>query len=276
MKCISASMAIAYAVLSFALPATGNPAGSAAREVIERVLREASERSGRRTVEDGAKLVAVETLKRMTGKYGDAALRVAREGGIELVEAVPHHGDEVFEIAMKLSPEGRRTLARELPELLSLAKRSGIEAVELEARAPGLGRQAFTIFGDDGGRYVAKGVPTEDVPRLIQYGSKADNPATRKLLLEKYQVEGKSLFERIPPKLVLAGGLSGAMLYGTNRVTEPLKDSKVAMLFFVVAGLVVVVIVSFLLGRFGLLPWQHTKRERVGTLAQPRENGIGD
>jgi len=98
----------------------------------------------------------------------------------------------------------------------------GAEAVELEVKAPGLTRTVFTVFGDDAARKIATTVPAEDLPRLVSYAERADTPQTRALLLEAYEREGRSLFERIPAKLVLTGGLTTAMIYGTHRASAPM------------------------------------------------------
>lgn len=252
-----------------------------AREILERVLRDGAERSGREVLEGEAKKSAVEALERLTKVYGDDVLKVVQDGGIELLEAVPRFGDDVIELAIKASPAGRRTLARELPDLLPLARRVGVDAIELESRAPGLAVKTFSTFGDDGGKLVAKNVPTEDVPRLLSYGEKADNPETRKLLLEAYEKEGKSLFERIPAKLVLASGLTASMIYGTHRMTEPAVATGDAIrsneglaqdavrLSVVCGGIAFAVIAVLVLWRFGLVPW---RRSGIRPAAAPGES----
>jgi len=264
-----------------------SPSSTLTREVLERVLRESAERSGREVLEGGAKRSAIETLERLSGKYGDDALKIARDGGLELIEAVPRFGDEVFEIAIKISPAARRALARGIPELLPLAKRVGVEAVELEARTPGLALKTFSTFGDDGGKIVAKSASTEDVPRLLSYGEKADSKATRDLLLAQYQKEGKSIFERIPPKLVLASGLSVSMLYGTHRGTEPFQATGDAIRqneglakdtiiqFSLVGAVVVLVLAALLFWRFGLMPWQRPKASAHSTTKNSEQDGGG-
>jgi hypothetical protein len=210
--------------------------------------------------------------------YGDDVLKVVDDAGFELLEAAPRYGDEIVEFAMKASPQGRRAFAQNLPELLPLARRFGTEALELEAKSPGLSVRAFKIFGADAGKVVARNVPAEDVPRLVKYAEKADTPATRKLLLEAYEKEGKSLFERVPAKLVFASGLTVSMLYGTHRVTAPIRaiadtidkspevaDTAVRHFFAWGAGVILAVAV-LLFWRFGLLPWQRPGRQ---TTAMP-------
>lgn len=265
-----------------------SPSSTITRELLERVLRESAERSGRDLLEEGAKKSAIETLERLAGRYGDDALKVARDGGLELIEAVPRLGDEVFEIAIKASPEARRAFARELPELFPLAKRVGVEALELEARTPGLALKTFSTFGDEGGKIVAKSAPSEDVPRLLSYGEKADSKATRDLLIDRYEKEGKSIFERIPPKLVLASGLSASMLYGTHRGTEPFQATGDAIRenddlaknavsqFGMIGGGIVLILAALLLWRFGLMPWQRPKVVEQATETNSEQGGAGN
>lgn len=265
-----------------------SPSATITREVLERVLRESAERSGRDLLEEGAKKSAIETLERLAGRYGDDALKVARDGGLELIEAVPRLGDEVFEIAIKASPEARRAFARGLPELFPLAKRVGVDALELEARTPGLALKTFSTFGDEGGKIVARSAPSEDVPRLVSYGEKADNKATRDLLIESYEKEGKSIFERIPPKLVLASGLSASMLYGTHRGTEPLQATGDAIRenddlaqnavtqFGIIGGTIVLLLAALLFWRFGLMPWQRPKAVEQPAETNSEQGGAGN
>jgi hypothetical protein len=267
-------------LLVLTLPAFGVVAGKVTRQIIEETVERAAKRSGRELVEQATKKSANETLERLVKTYGDDVLRVVDDAGFELLESVPRYGDEMVEFAMKASPQARRAFAQNIPELLPLARRVGPDALELEAKSPGLSVQAFKVFGDDTGKVVAKSVPTEDVPRLLKYAEKADTPATKKMLLEAYEKEGKSLFERIPAKLVLATGLTASMLYGTHQATAPARaaakaiaDSpdvaKTAVSWFTAWGTVVVLIVIvLLLWRFGLMPWHRKKPLAATTTAR--------
>ena len=243
--------------------------GKLTREVLEQTVETAAKKSGRTLSEQGAKKAAGESVERLAKTYGTEVLPVVEDGGLELLEAVPRYGDEVIKIAAKASPQARRAFAMNVPELLPLARRVGVESLELEAKAPGLSSRAFQVFGDDAGKAIAKTVPGEDVPRLLKYGELADSPKTRQMLLNAYEKEGKSLFERVPPKLVLASGLSAAMLLGTYEVTAPDRalaksiegnpDMAKAILSQKVAwsALFAFAVVGILLWRFGLMPWHR-------------------
>ena len=171
------------------------------REVVARASREAVEQS----VEAGVV------------KFGPRAAQAVADGGVELVEAAVKYGDDVMRVAVEATPAARRALALQPSRMLPLVREFGEEAIEIEAKSPGLARRVFASFGDDGGRQIAKQVPAEDLPRLLTYSEKADTPETRRILLEVYKKEGSSIFEKIPAHLVLATGLSASMLYGTHR-----------------------------------------------------------
>ncbi len=202
---------------------TTTPAFAIAGKVIAEVIERAAKTSGKEFVGAKTQKAATESLERLVKTHGEDVLKVVEHGGLEMLEAVPRFGDEIIDLGMKASPQARRVLALNAEELLPLARRVGVEAVELEAKVPGLSSRVFTAFGDDAGRAVANTVPAEDVPRLLKYAEKADGPDTRELLLKTYQREGKSIFERIPSRLVLASGLTAAMLKGTHDLTGPAR-----------------------------------------------------
>ncbi len=265
-------IATLLAILLLLLVPTSGVAGIAlklTREALEQTVEKSAKKSGRALSEQGAKKAASESVERLAKTYGTEVLPVVEDSGLELLEAIPRYGDEVVKIAAKASPQARRAFAMNVPDLLPLARRVGVESLELEAKAPGLSSRVFQVFGDDAGKGIAKSVPREDVPRLLKYGELADSPKTRQMLLGAYEKEGRSLFERVPPKIVLASGLSAAMLLGTYEVTAPdralaksIEDNPgmaQAILSQKVAwsALLTILVVGILLWRFGLMPWQR-------------------
>lgn len=259
--------AIALAIL---LECSVNLRAAVPSVAIREALKLAAEKSGRELAEASGRQAAESVLERSVARFGDVALRAAADGGLELIEAAAKHGDDVMKLAVEVSPAARRVFALETEALLPLARRIGPEALELEAKAPGKAAKVLQVFGDDAGKVIAKSVPAEDLPRLLTYAEKADSPATRKLLLTAYQKEGKSLFERIPAKLVLAGGVTATMLYGTHRGTQPLQGNP--NLFAQVAKhlgnllIVLLGVLAFLvLWRFRLLPWHAKAPEKMAT-----------
>jgi len=242
------------------------------REVVERTSREAVEKS----VEAGV------------AKYGPRAAQAVADGGVELVEATAKYGDDAMRVAVEASPAARRLLALEPGRMLPIVREFGEEAIEVEAKSPGLARRVFTTFGDDGARQIARDVPAEDLPRLLKYAEQADTPETRRLLVDAYKKEGSSIFERIPASLVLATGLSASMIYGTHRATAPLDATADAIRdnpdiardtangFVVVFGIVAVLATVFILAAFRLTPW-HTTRSPLMPVSNraPRHSPAG-
>ena len=266
---------IALGVLMIAcIQAKAGVSSKVTREVIEETVEMAARRSGREMGEQSARKAATETLERLTTTYGDQVLKVARDGGIELIESTSKYGDDVIEFALIASPSARRAFARDVPGLLPLTRRVGVDALELEARTPGLAAKVFTAFGDDGGKTLAKTVPTEDVPRLLSYAERADTPETRQLLLQAYKREKGSIFERIPAKLVIASGLTASMIHGTHRLTEPavsvgdaIRENEdlagKALWHFSAWGFIVMIGIAVLvLWRLRFMPWHWKQQSR--------------
>lgn len=221
--------------------------------------------------EAGEQVLQSSVLRELHARHGDVVLQMHRQYGEDFLHALGKQGDEVFQAIAKATPEATQALARNYDEMLPILKSFGTEALELEARAPGYATKVFNTFGRKGGSYISKNVPTEDIPRLVSYGNKADAPATRQLLLKQYKQEGAGLFQRIPPKLVMASGLSASLLYGTHRATEPLHQigdlikeeklnpEKVWQTFTIIFGGIGLAIAILLMMRFGLMPWQRPK-----------------
>lgn len=248
----------------------------------------AFKKSSRELTETAAREAAEEAVETGMAKYGPRAARAVADGGVELVEAAAKHGDDVIRVAVEATPVARRLIALEPGRVMPLVRELGVEAIEIEAKSPGLARRVFTTFGDDGARQIARQVPAEDMPRLLAYAEKTDTVATRRLLLEVYKKEGPSIFRRIPPSLVLATGLSASMLYGTHRVTAPLdatgdaiRDNpdiagEFARGLIWILGLVAFLITVSLLGAFRLTPWHAAKprsdrpTQDVSSAAPPR------
>ncbi len=256
--------------------------GKITKEIIEMAV-ETSARQTPRIVNQSAREVATETLKHAVKRHGDGALRLA-DGGLEFLEIAAKHGDDVLEMGMKATPAARRALTNNVG-LLPLARRVGVEALELEAKCPGLSQRIFATFGDDMGRQIAKHVPSEDIPRLFQYAQHADNPATKQALLKQYAKEGSSLFERIPSKLVLSSGLTVAAIYGTHRVTRPFdevgdqiaENSRLAKhfinLMMIGAAGLATIFGCILLWRFRLMPWYGKKITQPNQKDSPQAKG---
>ena len=212
-----AAICAVLATLGAALPAQADVTATLIRETLELAAR----RSHRELLKQGAREAGEQAVESAVKRYGPKAATAIADGGLELLEAGARYGDDVMRVAVEASPAARRALAIDAGNLVPLVRELGPEALEIEAKAPGLARNLFANFGPDNARRIATQVPAEDLPRLVTYANRADSPATRQLLLEAYQKEGPSLFQRIPAKLVLAGGVTASMIYGTHRLTSP-------------------------------------------------------
>jgi hypothetical protein len=255
-------------LLSASWPTVAAPGVSqAVREVVELVFRKGT----REVAERVSREAAEQSVEAAATKYGPRAVQAVADGGLELIEAGTKYGDDVMRVAVEASPAARRVLALEPERMLPLVRELGEESIEIEAKSPGLARRVFANFGEDGARQIAKNVPADDLPRLLTYAEKSDAPATRVLLLEAYEKEGASLFQRIPASLVLASGLSATMLYGTHRLTAPIQAmgdaiekspelARDATLRFVwILGAALLLATVFVLSSFRLTPWHARK-----------------
>ena len=260
--------------------AAGSPLTVLVRETVER----ACVVSGREVAERGAR----ESLERATAaavrRQGPAAARAIQHGGLELLEASARHGDDVLRLAKAAGPAGQRALALEADRLVPLARQYGPALLDLEGRAPGLGGRVFTTFGKEIAPAVARQAATEDLPRLLLAAGRADSPATRAMLWEGYRREGSEFLKRIDWKVVMAVGVSVAVIDAAHRTTAPFDAaadvmrenpeltaqtvSHVAGWASFGWGIMPLAIVGCLLWRFGLMPWHRPR-----PAAKPRDGG---
>jgi hypothetical protein len=174
--------------LSNPLTAQVAPAAKAAATAIDHALNAAAKVSGR-TLPQEARILALRELDKAALKHGHQVLDAARAGGLELLEVAAKHGDDVWTFSAKV-PEAARLLAIRPHELLPLTRRIGTEVLEIEAKNPGLAKKVVEHFGDDAVKHLAKNAPPEDIAKLAGFAAKADNPATKKLLLQNYMEGG--------------------------------------------------------------------------------------
>jgi hypothetical protein len=85
-------------------------------------------------------------------------------------------------------------------------------------------RHVVKNFGDDGVRYFAKHVPTQDASRLMGYAGKADSPDTRGMLLDYYKKGGTHFLEKLNWKHIMAGGLSAAAITAAYQISDGIQD----------------------------------------------------
>jgi hypothetical protein len=231
------------------------------------------------TIGSATMRASVETMSRLSAKYGDDVYKVVDDAGFGLLKATSKHGDEVIEIAMKTTPEAAEFLGRNADEMLPHIRRFGVEYLEIEAKSPGMAAKAFAIFGDDAGKTLAKTIPAEDLPRFLKYASSADSPKAREALLQAYKKGGRGFLEKLSPKQIMAAGLSIGMITVAasggvavmdvaDGVSDTVRESKdVASTFirwfWATIGSVILFIVAMLLWRFHLMPWHWKPKSGV-------------
>lgn len=184
-------------------------AGPLATAAVKEAIELAAVRSGTVLADGAAKDAATAALEQAFATHGERALIAARQGGLELVEASNRFGPDVMDYAVRVSPTATRMLALDTERLLPLARRYGPDALELEAKSPGLSERAFQLFGPEGAKFITRDVAREDIPRLLAYGERTA-PASRQLLLDAYKKEGESIFGRVGAK-DLSSALSSAV-----------------------------------------------------------------
>lgn len=180
---------------------TGRPA----LEVIEQLSRAAGRAPARG---------AAEALERALVREGDAALEMARRGGLGLPEAAARHGDEVFRYAVRV-PEAAPALAARADELLPLARAHGEDLLRLEARVPGLGGDAARLFPQGDALRRLSRLPPDQARDIISYAHHATDAEAPLLLLRAVERGGGAVLRRLDPKTILALGLSSAMVIGS-------------------------------------------------------------
>lgn len=265
MKVSAVASGVCFATV---LAATADAAPPGATTLVREAIELAVKKSGREVAEKVGRESVEQAVEAGVKKYGPRVAEAVADGGLELVEASAAYGDDVLRFAAEVSPAARRQLAIDPGNCVALARDFGPEAIELEAKSSGMAKKAFTAFGDDGAKQIAKTTPAEDVPRLVQYAENADSEQTRKLLLQSYKKEGASLFQRIPPDLVLSSGLSASMLYSAHRATAPFDaiGKRIAQDPYLAAGALAGLIgllglcAMSVLSSFGLTPWHGTVR----------------
>lgn len=203
----------------FGLTATAAPAAKIVGEAVE----QAAKRSGK-TLAPAARKAANQTAKKLATQYGDDVLKVVADGGLETLNQGLKHGDDFWHLA-RLRPAAARVLALHADDLVPLAKRLGPTVLDLEVKAPGISRRLVATFGDDAIKQLAH-APAADLPRLVGYAQKADNPATAKMLLDYYgkASSGTAFLDHLSWKHIMSSGLSAAAIIAAFQVSTGVRE----------------------------------------------------
>ncbi len=198
---------------------------SQANPVARKLVSKALEKAGRETLETGAREAAEHAAAAAIRKFGaEGAEELVQRGGLELLEAGAKHGDGILKAARRV-PEATRYLAARPAEALTLVTRYGDDALRLEARVPGMAEQAIAQFGRGELAVFAK-APSSEITQLIGYAARADNPATRRALLESWKKNGSFVLRELDKHkvLILTGGLTVSMIMTADGVQDAVQD----------------------------------------------------
>lgn len=190
--------------------------------VIQETIEAAAKVSGKALSSSSGK-AAGKILTKVVQKYGDDALKVVKNGGIEAIKQGRKYGDDFWKLAKHASPQTARSLALHADELMPIAKRIGPQFIHLENKIPGLASKVATEFGDDAVRYLAKNASPNDVSKLLGFAGRADSPATKKLLFESYRKGGTSILKKLDTKKILALGLTASMITAAYKVSDGIE-----------------------------------------------------
>ena len=166
------------------------------------------------------KPVAKQATKQAVKQTTKQAAKQATKQGVKTI------GRETAESGVKAGlKQGAKALVKNSDNVaLPLMKRAALETAEHGVASPKIMQKLVFNYGEDVALTIIKKVPPSEIPMFLRYVEAADSPATKKLFFECFKKEGSDLFKRITPSMVLATGLSAAMLYGTHRATEPLVE----------------------------------------------------
>ncbi len=200
--------------LFFSFTALALPAGAVRKAV------ELGAKVSRRALSPAAREAAELAARKAAAKYGDEALRLVGKGGLEVLEQGAKHGNAFWRPALK-HPALLKSLVRNGDELIPLARRIGPEVLILEAKAPGLAARVASELGDDMVGRLAK-ASADDTPRLLGYAAKADTPATKALLLEKYAASRhpSRFLQAFDWSRIMAGGLSAGAIVAAYKISD--------------------------------------------------------
>lgn len=201
-------MAIAGACLAHAGPAS---------RVVSRIAIAAGDEALERGAREAAESAAAGAVKRL-GIEG--AEQAARRGGVALLQAGAKHGDEFWDLARRV-PEASRYLASQPDQALALARRYGDDAVRLESRLPGVGRDAAQMFGKDRLGTLAQASPVE-AGALVSFAKRADTAATRDALFDTWRRRGGAVLTELDKHKVLI--LTAGLTMGMIKVADGLED----------------------------------------------------
>ena len=191
-------------------------------KAFEEAVECAAKISGK-TLTRESRTVLARQLSKAALKNGDDVIKLARSGGVELIEAYGKYGDDVFRFSRKV-PASTRVLAMHADELIPLTRKLGPSVLKIEARTPGMSKYIIKNFGDDAVKSLAK-APPRDIPKLVGYADRAVNDKAKRYLLKGYQMSNGKILKHIDWKVVMAGGLSASAVIAAYRASGGVESA---------------------------------------------------
>ena len=219
---------LALALAAMVCPAWSAPIAPVAKvtaEAIDLALDAAAKLSGK-AAPATSRLAARASIAGAATKWGVPALTAVRRGGLELVDAAAHYGDEVYHLAAQ-APQGARALAMRTEELLPLAREIGPDVLRLESRAPGLAAPTASHFGNQGLRDLAAKATPEQIKKMVGLAARADSTNTKLQLMAGFKSHGDSFLRALDARKILAVGLSASMITAAYKVSQGVEDGLV-------------------------------------------------
>ena len=195
----------------------------AIRLTADDALKQSLRMSGQH-LDDAAYQVALRGVKQAAITHGDAILPILRDTGYRLLEVSSKYGDDVWRYAKEV-PEGARALAHNADELIPLIKQSGTDVLRLEVKTATSAGKIALHFGTESIPYFAKNIPKADMDKLLSYASKAHDPATKTLLLNKYMKGGTNFLSQLDWKQITAYGLSTSTIITAWNISSEAANS---------------------------------------------------
>lgn len=121
-------------------------------------------------------------------------------------------------------PEAAQALRTGGDELVELALRHGDDVLRIEARFPGLGREAARLFPDPQDLARLNRLSDDMLPDLLRLANRADNPQTARLLLDAVESHGPSVLRHLTPKVIAAGGLTTGMIIVATGTSKAIHE----------------------------------------------------
>lgn len=191
--------------------------------VIREAVEAAAKVSGKRLSRSAGRSAQI-ALEKVMVQYGDDAVRIVKNGGLETLQAGSKYGDDFWRICKQVSPDTIRRFSLHADDWMPHIKRIGDDFIKLEEKAPGLGIKAVQTFGDDAVR-IFNQAPADDLSRMIGYARKADSPASKKYLFETYKKGGTKFLNSLDARKILAGGLSIAAITAAYKISDGTAES---------------------------------------------------